>query len=139
MCIELCWDPVCVDEELGKVPLDFALSLLLKRFEERVSSISFHFNFVCDWESAAKAFNKRFDCWRVVWLLRSELIAWESHNLETRILVIAVHLSILLIMLLGQTSLACDIDDDGSFCTANHIAYLHVFFSSCQTGQEVKH
>ncbi len=81
-----------------------------------------------EWElDTVEILSESLDLGLSAWLLRHELVAWESKDLESMLTILLVHLDELSIVLVGQASLGCDVDDqDALFALENISETRHV-------------
>ena len=120
---------ISVDEELGEVPWNFLGSLVFRGVEwgvhaqelvERVRIFPVHFNLGEERElCTVLPLSELLDISFSSWLLTVELIAWESENVETFLAELLMDLNHFFVVLVGQTSVCCDVHDHDAFLSVD--------------------
>lgn len=113
---------VAGDEELGEVPGDiFALELAVIShiLIDWVGVGSIHIALLEQWECHVVLLNKFPNFLTVLWLLLAKLVAWESVDLQSFIVVLIINLLQLLIVAIGQSSERCNINKENGLLIAS--------------------
>ena len=114
-----------VQEEFFKVPLElssFEFGLISQPLVGMVLVLSLHVNLLHHVEVNWVLLHKVENPCSIFGLLSTELIAWESQNLEALALEIFVHLGQLNVVPLSDTSLGSDVDDEYSLGSPDEIS-----------------
>ena len=117
MRVELDNITLTIDEVLGEVPLDLRVGRLsIQVLVERADALVFHVRLGQERELGGELRgNPLFDLSLIPGFLRAELVAGDGENLESTFTVGTIHLLILTVVLVGETSLGGDVDDDDGF------------------------
>ena len=117
MRVELDNITLTIDEVLGEVPLDLRVGRLsIQVLVERADALVFHVRLGQERELDGELRgNPLFDLSLIPGFLRAKLVAGDGENLKSTFTVGTIHLLILTVVLVGETSLGGDVDDDDGF------------------------
>ena len=117
MRVELDNITLTIDEVLGEVPLDLRVGRLsIQVLVERADALVFHVRLGQERELDGELRgNPLFDLSLIPGFLRAKLVAADGENLKSTFTVGTIHLLILTVVLVGETSLGGDVDDDDGF------------------------
>ena len=113
---------VATDEELSEVPGDVAaleLAVLSHITIDWVAVGSVHFALLEQWECHIVLLNKLLNCRTILWFLTTKLVAWESIDLQSFIMVLIINLLQLLVVAIGQSSERCNINKENGLLIAS--------------------
>lgn len=112
-------------EELGKVPVDIAAlerTVLSHEFIGWMAIWSIDFALFEERERDVVLLDKLLDLCRSLWLLLSELVAWNSVDFQALALVLVVDLLQLLVVAISQSSECCNVHEENSLFTTSMLS-----------------